>query len=163
MELMEPLLQMWLTFSVITVGIFLYILDKFPMELVSLGIITSLLLLFHFIPVTNLASGLVLGPRALLAGFADPALITILSLLVVGHGIVETGALDSPIKFLVRVGSNFPVTVLVMSLITVMVISAFLNNTPVVVIFIPIMITLAKNLGKSPVKPDIEKRLCSVT
>ena len=150
MELMEPLLQMWLTFSVITVGIFLYILDKFPMELVSLGIITSLLLLFHFIPVTNLASGLVLGPRALLAGFADPALITILSLLVVGHGIVETGALDSPIKFLVRVGSNFPVTVLVMSLITVMVISAFLNNTPVVVIFIPIMITLAKNLGKSP-------------
>ena len=148
MELMEPLLQMWLTFSVITVGIFLYILDKFPMELVSLGIITSLLLLFHFIPVTNLASGLVLGPRALLAGFADPALITILSLLVVGHGIVETGALDSPIKFLVRVGSNFPV--LVMSLITVMVISAFLNNTPVVVIFIPIMITLAKNLGKSP-------------
>ena len=150
MGLMEPFLQMWLTFGVIAMGIFFYILDKFPMELVSLGIITALLLLFHFIPVTDLASGIVLGPRALLAGFADPALITILSLLVVGHGMVETGALDSPIKVLVRIGSNYPVTVLVMSLVTVMVISAFLNNTPVVVIFIPIMITLVKNLDKSP-------------
>ena len=150
MELMEPSLQMWLTFGLITTGIFFYVLDKFPMELVSLGIITSLLLLFHFIPVTSVSGEIVLGPRALLAGFADPALISILSLLVVGHGMVETGALDSPVKVLVRMGSNCPVAVLVLSLVTVMVISAFLNNTPVVVIFIPIMITLVENLGKSP-------------
>lgn len=150
MEFVEPSLQMWLTFGLIATGIFFYILDKFPMELVSLGIITSLLLLFHFIPVTDAGGEIVLGPRALLAGFADPALISILSLLVVGHGMVETGALDSPVKILVRMGSNYPVTVLVMSLVTVMVISAFLNNTPVVVIFIPIMITLVENLGKSP-------------
>tara|TARA_R110002096_G_scaffold435770_1_gene662551 strand:- start:24361 stop:26217 length:1857 start_codon:yes stop_codon:yes gene_type:complete len=150
MELMEPSLQMWLTFGLITTGIFFYVLDKFPMELVSLGIITSLLLLFHFIPVTSVSGEIVLGPRALLAGFADPALISILSLLVVGHGMVETGALDSPVKVLVRMGSNYPVAVLVLSLVTVMVISAFLNNTPVVVIFIPIMITLVENLGKSP-------------
>lgn len=150
MEIMEPSLQMWLTFALIATGIFFYILDKFPMELVSLGIIVSLLLLFQIIPVTDASGETVLGPRALLAGFADPALISILSLLVVGHGMVETGALDSPVKVLVRMGSNYPVTVLVMSLITVMVISAFLNNTPVVVIFIPIMITLVENLGKSP-------------
>jgi di/tricarboxylate transporter len=69
---------------------------------------------------------------------------------VVGHGMVETGALDSPVKVLVRMGNNYPITVLLMSLIVVMIISAFLNNTPVVVIFIPIMITLVKNLDKSP-------------
>jgi len=68
----------------------------------------------------------------------------------VGHGMVVTGALDSPVKILVRLGNNYPITVLVSSLITVMIISAFLNNTPVVVIFIPIMITLVENLGKSP-------------
>lgn len=150
MEVLQPSLQMWLTFALISVGIFSYILDKFPMEITSLGIICFLLLLFHFMPITDASGDILLNTRALLAGFADPALITILALLVVGHGMVETGALDSPVKVLVRMGSNYPITVLVMSLITVMIISAFLNNTPVVVIFIPIMITLVNNLGKSP-------------
>ncbi len=150
MELLEPSLQMWLTFTVIAIGIFFYIIDKFPMEIVSLGIISALLVLFHFIPVVGTNGDLILTARSLLAGFADPALITILALLVVGHGMVETGALDSPVKVLVRLGSNYPVAILILSLITVMVISAFLNNTPVVVIFIPIMITLVENLGKSP-------------
>ncbi len=150
MEVLEPTIQMWMTFGLISTGIFFYIIDKFPMELTSLGIISALLVLFHFMPVIGMDGEILLNPRTLLAGFADPALITILALLVVGHGMVETGALDSPVKILIRHGSNYPVTVLLMTLITVMVISAFLNNTPVVVIFIPIMITLVEKLGKSP-------------
>ncbi|MBT6036984.1 MAG: SLC13 family permease [Kordiimonadaceae bacterium] len=150
MELLEPSLQMWLTFGLIFIGIFFYILDKFPMELTSLGIISALLLLFNFMPVLGADGEVLLSTRSLLAGFADPALIAILALLVIGRGMVETGALDSPVKVLVRLGSNYPITVLIMSLVTVMIISAFLNNTPVVVIFIPIMITLVDNIGKSP-------------
>lgn len=150
MDVLEPTLQMWLTFAIILAGITSYILDKFPMEITSLGIISSLLVLFHFMPVTAADGEIILTTKMLLSGFADPALISILALLVVGHGMVETGALDSPVKVLVRLGNNYPVAILVLSLITVMVISAFLNNTPVVVIFIPIMITLVENLGKSP-------------
>ncbi|MDG1728210.1 MAG: SLC13 family permease [Emcibacteraceae bacterium] len=150
MDVLEPTLQMWLTFAIISVGIISYILDKFPMEITSLGIISSVLILFHFMPVVNLDDEIILTTKMLLSGFADPALISILALLVVGHGMVETGALDSPVKVLVRLGNNYPIAILVLSLITVMIISAFLNNTPVVVIFIPIMITLVENLGKSP-------------
>ncbi|MDG1996644.1 MAG: SLC13 family permease [Emcibacteraceae bacterium] len=150
MEVLEPSLQMWLTFAVIAIGIFFYILDKFPMEITSLGIISSFLVLFHLVPVIGIDGELLLSTKILLSGFAEPALIAILALLVVGHGMVETGALDSPVKVLVRMGNNYPMTVILMSLITVMVISAFLNNTPVVVIFIPIMITLLEKLGKSP-------------
>jgi di/tricarboxylate transporter len=150
MEIFEPTLQMWLTFGVIGLGILFYVLDKFPMEIVSLGIITALLILFHFYPVVNANGEVLLTTRSLLAGFADPALVAILALLVVGHGMVETGALDSPVKILIRFGNDYPVTVLVLSLLIVMIISAFLNNTPIVVIFIPIMITLVENLGESP-------------
>lgn len=150
MDVLEPTLQMWLTFAIISVGIISYILDKFPMEITSLGIISSLLILFHFMPVVNNVGEILLTTKMLLSGFADPALISILALLVVGHGMVETGALDSPVKVLVRLGNDYPIAILVLSLITVMIISAFLNNTPVVVIFIPIMITLVENLGKSP-------------
>ncbi len=150
MEIFEPTLQMWLTFGVIGLGILFYVLDKFPMEIVSLGIITTFLILFHFLPVISANGEVLLTTRSLLAGFADPALVAILALLVVGHGMVETGALDSPVKILVRLGNDYPVTILILSLLIVMVISAFLNNTPIVVIFIPIMITLVENLGESP-------------
>ncbi|MCP5382153.1 MAG: SLC13 family permease [Kordiimonadaceae bacterium] len=150
MEILEPSVQMWLTFGLISTGIFFYVLDKYPMELVSLGIIVALLLLFHIMPLHGEDDKVLINTRSLLEGLADPALISILALLVVGHGIVETGALDSPVKFLIRLSSAYPVAVIVISLLVVMFISAFLNNTPVVVIFIPIMITLAENLGKSP-------------
>ncbi len=150
MEILQPSLQMWLTFAVITTGIVFYIADKFPMEITSLGIISALLLLFHLMPMMDQSGEILLNSRLLLAGFADPALISILALLVIGHGMVETGALDSPVKILVRLGGNYPMLVLILSLITVMVISAFLNNTPVVVIFIPIMISLVDSMGKSP-------------
>ena len=150
MDVLEPTLQMWLTFAIISAGIISYILDKFPMEITSLGITSSLLVLFHFMPVISGDGEVLLTTKMLLSGFADPALISILALLVIGHGMVETGALDSPVKVLVRLGNDYPIAILVLSLITVMIISAFLNNTPVVVIFIPIMITIVENLGKSP-------------
>ena len=80
MDVLEPTLQMWLTFAIISVGIISYILDKFPMEITSLGIISSVLILFHFMPVVNLDGEIILTTKILLSGFADPALISILAL-----------------------------------------------------------------------------------
>ena len=150
MEAIEPFFQMWITLVIIAAGIISYSLDKFPMEITSLGIIAALLVFFQLFPVLDNNSQSILGPRELLAGFADPALITIISLLIVGHGLVKTGALDSTVNLLLHYGKQTPGLILILSLMTVVFVSAFLNDTPVVVIFIPIMITLVERLGKSP-------------
>lgn len=63
MDVLEPTLQMWLTFAIISVGIISYILDKFPMEITSLGIISSVLILFHFMPVVNLDGEIILTTK----------------------------------------------------------------------------------------------------
>ena len=149
MELFEQPLQMWLTFGFIFVAIIFYAMDHIPLEITSLGILCSLMLLFHFMPVESDLGQNLLGLKVMLAGFADPALISILALLVIGQGMVQTGALESPAQSLVKIGSNYPITTIILTLVTVMIISAFLNNTPVVVIFIPIIITLADKLGRS--------------
>ncbi|MCC3860586.1 SLC13 family permease [Pseudemcibacter aquimaris] len=146
----ETNIHMWLAFAIITFGIISYVMEKVPMELTSLGIIASLLFLFQFFPLYSSNGDIILGTRELLAGFADPALITILSLLVVGQGLVKTGAFDRPVKILLIYGRKRPNLILFFTLLIVVVVSAFLNDTPVVVIFIPIMISLINRLKKSP-------------
>lgn len=149
MELLQPSIQMWATFAVIGVAVIFYALDRVSMDITSLGTISVLLILFHFIPVYDTAGINLLDVKSLLAGFADPALITILALLVIGQGMVQTGALETPAQIIVKYGIAYPRRTILACLITVMVISALLNNTPVVVISIPIMVTLMNKTGKS--------------
>jgi len=150
MELLQSSPQMWATFAIIFVAIIFYARDRVSMEVTSLGTISVLLILFHFMPVYNENGDIIIDLKILLAGFADPALITILALLVIGQGMVQTGALETPAQMLVKHGFAFPRLVILLCLVTVMVISALLNNTPVVVIFIPIMITFMDKMDRSP-------------
>ncbi|PCJ39242.1 MAG: SLC13 family permease [Alphaproteobacteria bacterium] len=149
MEMLQPSIQMWVTFGVIFAAIIFYGLDRISMEITSLGTLSILLVLFHFMPVYDDSGVNLLGLKQLLAGFADPALITILALLVIGQGMVQTGALETPAQIIVKHGISRPKLVIFVCLIAVMIISALLNNTPVVVIFIPIMITLMDKMNKS--------------
>jgi len=149
MTAIDPTLHMWAAFAIILGAIVAYSLERVALELTSLGVLACLLLFFHFAPVLGPDGKNLLGARHLLAGFADPALIAIMCLLIVGQGLVHTGALDYPARQLVRIGGRWPPVTLGLTLLTVLLISAVLNNTPVVVIFIPIMSALAERLGWS--------------
>lgn len=148
MEIIEPTLQMWLTFAVVLGAIVAYAYDRIPLEISSIATIALLLFVFEILPVVDDSGDRMITTRDLLRGFADPALITIMALLVTGQGLIQTGALNGPARLLVHWGKDFPRLVILASLITVMLISAVMNNTPVVVIFIPILAALADRLGK---------------
>ena len=147
MDVISTSLEMWLIFGVIIASVALYSYDKIPLEFSSIATVAVLLLLFHFMPVTKL-DGTTLTPQDLLRGFSDPALITILALLVVGQGLVQTGALNAAARSMVELGNSFPKIVILVTFIFVMIVSGVLNNTPVVVIFIPILSVLSEKLGK---------------
>ena len=142
-------LQMWLAFALIALAVTAYAFEWASLELVSLSTIVVALLVFHLFPVAAPDGANLLDPRRLLEGFADPALAAIVSLLIIGQALVRTGALDGPARHLVSVGNKYPALVSVLALLIVMTVSAFLNNTPVVVIFIPIISALAERMGWS--------------
>ena len=144
--------QMWATLALVVGTLILYATERLPLEVTSIGVVCALLVLFHFFPVPNVKGTNVLNAARLLQGFANPALVTVLALLVIGHGMVRTGALEMGARHLIRLGGRRPWALVPVILITVMVVSAVLNNTPVVVIFIPIMQALAQRLGRSPSK-----------
>ncbi len=135
--------QIWSVYAIILAGILLYAVDKFSIELVSLGILSTLLLFFQiFHPPTHIP----ISAQTLLSGFADPALITIMALLVIGQGIFQTGALEGPIRYLNTRLKTAPKRTLALVFFAAFVISMFMNNTPVVVMFIPVVTAMALTL-----------------
>ena len=139
---------MWASLIAVAITIVCYMMDRWSMELVSVAVIAGLLILFS-LPGATAMDGSEIGPASLLGGFANPALITIMALLVVGQGLFQTGALEGPTKALVRSYDKRPKLTLVMAFAAVFVTSAFTNNTPVVIMFLPIMSAIAARMGAS--------------
>ncbi len=149
MFIIEPVILMWLTFGLIAIAIGFYISEELSLEITSLGVIGTLLILFFLFPVYDAAGNNLLTIKDLLSGFADPALISVLCLLVIGQGLVQSGALDEFSRVLIARGVKSPRLIIYVILGMVLILSAIMNNTPVVVMFIPILSALALRLGKT--------------
>lgn len=142
--------HMWVTFVVIIGAIVLFANDRIPIELSSIGIVAILLVFFHLFPVRDADGGNLLNATQLLKGFANPVLFAIMALLVVGQGLYNTGALEGPANLIAKLGRFGPWLAFTVAFIIAGTVSAFMNNTPVVVIFIPIITAVAGNMGLNP-------------
>ncbi|MEM7425073.1 MAG: SLC13 family permease [Pseudomonadota bacterium] len=155
-------LQLWVTFGVIGLAVVFYISERISFELTSVLAIVALLVFFEFVPLPAGQIKNVLDAGALLSGFANPDLITIIALLVIGQGLFRTAALEKPTHALVYYGRRKPKTTLAATLAGAALLSAFLNNTPVVVMFIPILTVLAARLGVSTARVLIPLSFVSI-
>jgi di/tricarboxylate transporter len=137
-------LQMWLTFAVIFGAVLLYSVDRWPLEMISAGVVAVLMILFEVLPAIDPDTGRnTLNASTLLMGFANEALMAIIALLIIGQGMYQSGALEGPTQRLTKLMSGRPKLSIIVVLLLAGVISAFLNNTPVAVMFIPIMSAVA--------------------
>ncbi|MGH6943946.1 MAG: SLC13 family permease, partial [Geminicoccaceae bacterium] len=145
----EPSVQMWLTLLLTGVAVVAYAVERLPIELSSIAILGALLLIFQLMPLAGADGAPVLQPEQLLTGFGNPALVAVAALLVVGEAMVNTRALEGIARWLVAVSRENFHWALLLSLAGAGISSAFLNNTPVVVIFIPILHAIAAHYGRS--------------
>ncbi|MDA9047874.1 SLC13 family permease [Hellea sp.] len=138
--------QMWMTMLFVLAAVYLYVTEKYSIESISVGIVTTLMIFFHFFKPEISAN---FDSTSLLSGFAAPALITIMALLVVGQGLFQTGAFEGPILRINNALDNSPRRTLSIVFILAFSVSMFMNNTPVVVMFIPIISAMALRLRHS--------------
>lgn len=89
----------------------------------------------------------ILSPKEMLEGFSNKGMITVAMLFLVSEGVRQSGALGQVIKKLLPEKKTTVFKAQVRMLPTVAFISAFLNNTPVVVIFAPIIKRWAKKVN----------------
>lgn len=143
-------IYMWLTFGVIIAAMISYALEKFPLEITSLGILVALLVIFqvpHLIGAQNIPD---ISPTDILSGFGNPALIAVIALLVMGQGLFQSGAIEGATDRFVTLATKSPRLAVSLIMLLAMLASAFLNNTPVVLMGIPILAAVAGKAGFAP-------------
>ena len=118
----------------------LLITERIPIDLTAMGIMVALM-------VTG-----ILTPLEAVAGLANPAVVTVGAMFLISRGMIRTGAVGFIGEKVIHYSGGRANLAMLMTLITVAIFSAFINNTPVVVLFIPIITSLSCEFGFSPSK-----------
>ncbi len=121
------------------VALFLFTRDNIPLESSSLAILILLIAGFQLVPYTK-GGEVVLGPIDFFAGFGNEALVAICVLMMVGKALETTGALQPLANVVGRAWSTRPILALLATLVAGAILSAFMNNTPIVVLLMPILV-----------------------
>lgn len=125
----------------VVIGMFvLFVKQYLPVEVTALGG-ASVLLVLGILPFDEA-----------LQVFSNPAPWTIFAMFILSGALVRTGALSSVTFIILRGGKKHPGLTIGLLACLVVFASAFMNNTPVVVMMIPIVIQVAKELGTSSSK-----------
>ena len=121
------------------VALFLFTRDRVPLESSSLAILIILIAGFELFPYVR-DGEVALGAIDFFAGFGNEALIAISALMMVGKALETTGALQPLATVVGRAWSRSPVLALLATLVAGAILSAFMNNTPIVVLLMPILV-----------------------
>ncbi|MGB5455629.1 MAG: SLC13 family permease [Gammaproteobacteria bacterium] len=124
------------------VALYFFSQDRYRLETSSLLILIALTLLFTLAPYTH-EDGSSLKPADFFSGFGHEALIAICSLMILGKSIEATGALKPFGRKLSTYWKKKPKRIFLITLRAGAVLSGFLNNTPIVIMLIPILIGVA--------------------
>ncbi|MBT8114985.1 MAG: SLC13 family permease [Arenicella sp.] len=127
----------------------LFTRERIPLETSSLVVIVLLAISFSIFPYTS-ATGVTLEPISFFAGFGHEALVAVCGLMVAGYGIVRTGALEPVGRGLAKLWGYSPVFSILITLLVSAALSAVVNNTPIVVLLLPIMLNVAIRTKNSP-------------
>ena len=129
-----------LTLVVVLVMFALFLKEVFPTEVVAM-IGASILLITGVLPYEDA-----------LAVFANPAPWTIAAMFIIVGALVRTGALTTLTQTAERQAKQNPARAIGGALVFVALASGSMNNTPLVVVMIPVFVQLAKTLGTSASK-----------
>jgi di/tricarboxylate transporter len=119
-------------------ALYLFTRDSLPLEASGLTILIVLILAFQLFPYH--VDGRTLTPQDFLSGFGQEALITVCALMIIGKGIETTGALQPLASSLAKAWMAKPRLASLVTMLLTAVLSGFVNNTPVVVMLLPMLI-----------------------
>ena len=126
--------------GIIVLMFILFVKEYFPLD------VTALFVLAIFLVLGNLTV------EEAISGFSNKAVITIAILFILSHALQKSGILEYGIVRLNKLTERSKILGLFVFLISVAIASAFVNNTAIVAIFIPLTIRMAQKYNLSPSK-----------
>ena len=129
-----------LVFIIILCAVILFATEKISVDLVAITVMAALIVLG------------IISPIEAISGFSNQATVTVAAMFIISAGLFKTGAVNYLGKVASDIFKRSYWLGLISMMITVAFFSAFINNTPVVAIFIPILLGVAKDLKRSTAK-----------
>ncbi|MCZ4313360.1 SLC13 family permease [Comamonadaceae bacterium G21597-S1] len=128
-----------IVFAIVVFAVFIW--DRWPIATVSLFVLAAIPLGFVLAPLAD-AQGPV-DPTRFFLGLGHPALVAICALMVLGQALVVTGALEPVARRLSTWVTQRPRLALLAVLLGAASVSGLINDTPVVVLLIPLILAAA--------------------
>ncbi|MBW7921627.1 MAG: SLC13 family permease [Rubellimicrobium sp.] len=135
---LAPEWQPWAAIVIMLVMLVAFLRERYPVEVVAIGGAVMYLIL-----------GLLPADDAL-AVFSNSAPWTIAAMFLLVGALVRTGGLDWISTLATHHVARHPHVTLAVLLVGIVALSAFLNNTPIVVVMLPVFIQLARDIGTAP-------------
>lgn len=132
--------EIGIVLAVLALAVFLFVTEKLRVDLVALLVMALLLL------------SSIITPAEGLAGFSNAATVTVASMFILSAGLFKTGAVSFLGGFVSRVFKSGFWVGIISVMVVVAILSAFINNTPVIAIFLPILLGVARETGISASK-----------
>ncbi|NDY95906.1 SLC13 family permease [Wenzhouxiangella limi] len=149
MNLLLPNAHALAVLLLVLLALVLFSRDRIPLETSSLVVLAVLAVGFELFPYTG-PDGRELNSVDFFQGFGHQALIAVSSLMILGQGLIRSGALEPVGRLLAASWRRSPSLSLLLTLVICATLSAFINNTPIVVMLLPILIGVALRTGTSP-------------
>ncbi|MEF8914675.1 SLC13 family permease [Natronomonas sp.] len=130
-------------FLLIVAVLVAFLTEIVPNDVTAIGVVAALVILEPWTGV---------GSRAAISGFANPATVTIIAMYMLSAGIQNTGLVERLGIYLADLTAGKEFRALVATVCTTGPIAGFVNNTPVVAVFIPMVTDLARKTDMSPSK-----------
>jgi len=127
-------------FAVVLLALFLFTTEKLPMHITAILIMTILMV-----------SGLITAQEGV-SGFSSPATITVLSMFILSAGVQKTGLLHFLGRYLFALAGKSAFRQILVVSFFVGPISGFINNTAVVAIMLPMILSLSQKTKTSATK-----------
>lgn len=134
--------EIYFVFGLLGLSIYSFIHEQISPDLTALMVLGILIFVSMITGVNTLPS-----LEATLGVFAHPAPITIAGMFIVSTALEKTGVIESITQHLGRLSKLSYKRFLFVMILGVAAASAFVNNTPVVIVLMPVILTLAKSMN----------------
>jgi len=135
-------LEIIIVLGILTISVILFITEWVRMDVVALLVLGSL-------AITGLVT-----PTDALSGFSSPAVVTVWAVLILSGALARTGVASLIGQRLMRLAGDSEVRLLVIIMLTVGILSGFMNTIGVVSLFLPVVIDISRKKQQPPFLTD---------
>ena len=126
--------------------VYLFVFEVVPIDVAAMSVMVFLGLTTLIAPLMGLSTGLA-DVNELFVGFSSNAVMSIIAVMIIGHGLDKTGVMNIAAKYMMKIGGTTESRIISLISGVVGVISGFMQNVGAAALFLPVVGRISNRSG----------------